>query len=295
MLGLRTHSKDVAQGNPAEQELRDALTVLRVQNPALGISKLHALLLMEHPTWLVSEKRTRKFLQSQGLVLSPAGKQQPQLEGDLHPISRLIEGLDTSQYSKKIKAQYFDRVKGKGLVATEKIDEGEVVWKEDPFILAPEWYVILRLPCQIWRSLHKTLYDRSIYDLQSSSVACAHCSTPLNGSPLNVPCPGNSKAPSCPARFCTRLCLSRSNRIHPLLCVAQNPASGRLLAFAKSREWMAFHALAQCTSRVLLSEQQGDSAFESDWAVMRGLAQLGMEERVKGGWSVAPYLGSIIP
>lgn len=44
-----------------------------------------------------------------------------------------------SKYSKKIEAQYFDKVKGKGLVATEKIEEGEVAWKEDPFVLAPEW------------------------------------------------------------------------------------------------------------------------------------------------------------
>ena len=35
------------------------------------------------------------------------------------------------------------RKKGKGLVASEDIAEGEVVWKEDPFVLAPEWCALL--------------------------------------------------------------------------------------------------------------------------------------------------------
>lgn len=49
---------------------------------------------------------------------------------------------------------------------------------------------------------------------------------------------------------------------------------------------MALHALSQCTARILLAEQQDEATFASDWAVVRGLAQLGMEERAKGGWYV---------
>ena len=49
---------------------------------------------------------------------------------------------------------------------------------------------------------------------------------------------------------------------------------------------MALHALAQCTARVLLAEQQDAAAFRADWAVVRALAQLGMEDRAKGGWCV---------
>ena len=127
---------------------------------------------------------------------------------------------------------------------------------------------------------------RSLYDLQAASVACTHCSTPLNNSALTVPCSGSAKGPPCPARFCNRLCLSRAARTHPLLCPAQNPAAMPLLAYARRHEWMALHALAQCTARVLLAEQQDAAAFRADWAVVRALAQLGMEDRAKGGWCV---------
>ena len=129
-------------------------------------------------------------------------------------------------------------------------------------------------------------FRRGIYDLQVSSVACTYCSTPLNNSSLTVPCPGTVKGPSCPARFCSRLCLSRSGRTHPLLCPAQNPSSVPLLEFARRHEWMALHALAQCTARVLLADQRDEATLTSDWGVIRALAQLGMEERAKGGWYV---------
>lgn len=49
---------------------------------------------------------------------------------------------------------------------------------------------------------------------------------------------------------------------------------------------MALHALSQCTARVLLTYNQDEKAFEEDWEVVRSLAQLGMEERAKGGWCV---------
>jgi hypothetical protein len=53
-----------------------------------------------------------------------------------------------------------------------------------------------------------------------------------------------------------------------------------LLAFARKNEWQAVHALAQCTSRILLDQQQGrDGDLQSDWEVLKGLAMLGMQER----------------
>ncbi|KIP06875.1 hypothetical protein PHLGIDRAFT_30281 [Phlebiopsis gigantea 11061_1 CR5-6] len=246
---------------PSEEELKVALQALRAQHPTLGIAKLHVLLLSENPAWSVSEKRTKKTLQTEGLSLKAVIKNGP--DNTPHPVSKVIEGLEVLKWTNKVQVKYFDAYKGKGLVATEKIAEGTVVWKEDPFILAPEW---------------------EIYDLQIASAACTYCSTPLGSAALAISCQGSAKGPSCSARFCSRLCLSRSGRTHPLLCSAQNPSSVPLLAFARRHEWMALHALAQCTARVLLSEQQDEMTFTSDWEVVRGLAQLGMEERAKGGW-----------
>ena len=143
-------------------------------------------------------------------------------------------------------------------------------------------------------------FYRDIYDLQIASRACAHCTTPLterilSSSSLVQRCPTSSSA--CPARFCNRLCLKRSEKTHPLLCPAQNPASVPLLAFARKQTWMALHALARCTARLLVARRQqgrqraGSGGGESegmgdDWRVYCALADLGMEERAKGGWWV---------
>ena len=115
-------------------------------------------------------------------------------------------------------------------------------------------------------------------------------------------CPTTSSTTSSasfPARFCNRLCLKRSEKSHPLLCPAQNPASVPLLTFARKHVWMALHALAQCTARLLLAHQQkqgrqragissrdNEEGMREDWSVYCVLADLGMEERVKGGWCV---------
>jgi hypothetical protein len=82
-------------------------------------------------------------------------------------------------------------------------------------------------------------------------------------------------------RYCNRLCLRRSSATHPLLCPAQNPASVPLLTFVRKLEWQAVHALAQCTSRILLANQQGEDALKTDWELVKGLAVLGMEQRFK--------------
>ncbi len=69
---------------------------------------------------------------------------------------------------------------------------------------------------------------------------------------------------------------------------------------------MALHALAQCTARLLLAHQQKqgrqragsggggggeeEEGMREDWSVYCALADLGMEERVKGGWCVCIYV-----
>jgi hypothetical protein len=93
---------------------------------------------------------------------------------------------------------------------------------------------------------------------------------------------------------------------HPLLCPTQNPASIPLLTFARKHVWMALHALAQCTARLLLAHQQKqgrqrvgisshdgeeeEQGMRKDWRVYCTLADLGMEKRVKGGWCVCLLL-----
>lgn len=49
-------------------------------------------------------------------------------------------------------------------------------------------------------------------------------------------------------------------------------------------EWLALHALAQSTARLLLTHEQDQEALRHDWEVYTSFAQLGMEERAKGRW-----------
>ncbi|KAH6909592.1 hypothetical protein BKA70DRAFT_1371651 [Coprinopsis sp. MPI-PUGE-AT-0042] len=238
--------------SPADDDLKSALIELKSRNPAMGITKIHALLLKERPEWTVSEKRTKKILQSEGLVSGPSGSATaPQT---VFPSSKVIPDLD-----------FYDKCKGKGLEATAELQEGEVIWKEDPFVISPEW---------------------DIYDLVAQGKACALCTTPFSDTPLVTTCPASSTSSFCPARFCNRLCLKRSANIHPLLCPSQNPASVPLLKFARASEWMALGALGNCIARILLARQQDDAVFQADWNVMRSFASLGMEDRAKHSYNM---------
>lgn len=127
---------------PTDSDLAAALVDLRAKNPSLGTSKLHTALLASRPEWTVSEKRTKKILQSEGLILVSGSSQTRDTSKADPPLpsSRVVEGLDVTQWTPKVEVKYFGKGKGKGLVAKERITSGETVWKEDPFILAPEWY-----------------------------------------------------------------------------------------------------------------------------------------------------------
>jgi len=280
---------------PAEAELTDALIDLKLRTPHLGISKVHALLLQHYPDWVVSEKRTRKILQANGLTNTnsgdaeltsnvpkipyvpkytskeytppPPGAPRASLPPLEFPSSRMIKNLDVSQWSPKVEVRWFGDKRGKGLVAVEVMEEGEIVWREDPWIIAPEWEIL---------------------DLQINSVACGYCTTPLSPeSPLVIPCPSTpSSSGPCPIRFCNRLCLARSSKCHPLLCASQNPASVPLLKYARDCHWMALHGLAQVSSRIMLVNQHSEEALRKDWEVVESWAVLGMRERVK-----CSYLG----
>ncbi|KAF9529087.1 hypothetical protein CPB83DRAFT_853201 [Crepidotus variabilis] len=300
---------------PSEAELTEALIELKARDPSLGISKIHVQLLEHYPEWVVSEKRTRKILQANGLTLAHHATNGGTGEKDLstvpkiplvpkytskeyvppgpgttreplppleYPKSKLMKDLDVHQWSPKVTVKWFDAKRGKGLVATEEIEEGEIIWKEDPWVVAPEWEIL---------------------DLQLTSAACGYCTTPLSpSSPLLIPCPSSSStsfsssssskgaSQTCPMRFCNRLCQARSSKVHPLLCPSQNPASIPFLKYARDCHWMALHALAHVTSRILLVNQRSEEALRAEWEAVTSWAVLGMRERVKFS-----YMGSAEP
>ena len=161
------------------------------------------------------------------------------------------------------------------------IEEGEEIWKEEPFIIAPEWFVI-PLSNAIFESYAKLLLSREIWDAQRASVACAHCTTTMiNASPLHKECT-RSKS-ECPARFCSTLCRQRAGVVHPLMCTGANPATIPFFRWAREMSWMAPNALAHCLARVILAYEKREDGEEYKQAnnFVRSLAEMSLEQRTK--------------
>ncbi|GAB1525444.1 hypothetical protein RhiTH_008607 [Rhizoctonia solani] len=219
---------------PTDDELTSAVRSLRASNATLGVPKLLSALIASQPEWSVSEKRLRKIVQ----------KLKNAEESNAYPTSSLNSALDVSKYSKKIKTTVFGEEKGKGLIAAQDIDAGEVLWREDPFVYAPPW---------------------EIYEAQMAGTACAYCSrafTPTNP-PLRVRCPHGEQSITaatpptrhCHGTFCSRLCLVRSGSNHSLLCSVANPACLELLDLLEKERWKAALTFTQCVVRILSAWQ----------------------------------------
>lgn len=126
---------------PSDEELSKIVISLREAHPALGVVKLLAQLKVEHPTLSVSEKRLRKTL-APSTTTTSTEKVSSDATADLVADTGLDASLDVSEL--KIKVKMFKGGKGKGLVAREKILQGEVIWSENPWISTTSPYVRLR-------------------------------------------------------------------------------------------------------------------------------------------------------
>lgn len=134
---------------PSDEDLAIAVSSTRSTHPELGIAKLLAQLKLDHPTYSVSEKRFRKTLttlqpQSNGSNGHVAGNGSDEKSKDGSKDLIADTGLDSTidwSVAPKIKVKMFRDGKGKGLVAREKILEGEVLWSEDPWIITQSPYV----------------------------------------------------------------------------------------------------------------------------------------------------------
>lgn len=129
---------------PSDKELSPVVTKLRTENPSTGVPKLLQQLKSEHSDWAVSEKRLRKLLQALNLPSTAVDTAVDSTGGDGDGEKGLVAdtGLDPSinvgGIAPKVKARIFGGEKGKGLVAREKILQGEVSWSEEPWIVTAD-------------------------------------------------------------------------------------------------------------------------------------------------------------
>lgn len=106
--------------NPTDSEVLACVQSIRVESPGLGAAKLLARMRTEQ-SWSISEKRLRKILNPPTLSV-------------LVPETHLDPTLDVSALATKVSVELFGGVRGKGLVAKERIEQGEVIWQENPWI-----------------------------------------------------------------------------------------------------------------------------------------------------------------
>ncbi|KIM23922.1 hypothetical protein M408DRAFT_76772 [Serendipita vermifera MAFF 305830] len=251
--------------SPSEEDLTTQLKLLRDSHPTTGVAKLLALLKDEKPEWTVSEKRAKKVLQQAGLMISATleGKKSAKAGATgakprKYPVSSMDSKVDAKKWTEKVSIRHFDAVKGKGLVATEHIEEGETIWKEDPWIMTANW---------------------SVYSGSVSGNVCMHCSCPLSlrNAGAIFTCTGCTSPTN---QYCNRLCYSRAQAsYHPFLCEGQNPACIPLLKLLRRHEWASPHALARVTGRLLTAWRNRESDWEGDWAFFTALAGWTMDDK----------------
>ncbi|KZT61683.1 SET domain-containing protein [Calocera cornea HHB12733] len=254
--------------SPPDDALIPAVKALRAAQPTLGASKLNALLLKEHPAWTVSEKRLKKILQSEGLTLTSGapptnGKSNKPVTStqSKYPASKLNPHLDIPAFTDKVEAVFISEQKGKGLVAKAHISQGEILWREDPFVHAPEW---------------------EIYDMQQTGAACQQCALPFLPTlpTLAVACPAMNHG--CNAMFCSRLCLNRAQQAgHALLCRGRNPPSKDLLDFARKEPWRAVLALVMAVAKIMTAWERSESEGREMLDIWGTFATLDQETRSK--------------
>lgn len=61
---------------------------------------------------------------------------------------------------------------------------------------------------------------------------------------------------------------------------------------------MALQALAHCTAKILLANQQDEKVLENDWKLFSSFAELGMEDRMRDlreTWYVREVHSTISP
>lgn len=246
--------------SPEEGELAAAVTTVRAAHPDLGILKLWAALKEAHPEWTVSEKRFRKALAAQGgSGASPAAAV---ADDELVAHTGLDSTLDIAAVAPKVKAKVFGGTKGKGLVARSKLEAGEFLWHEEPWVACPD------------PTIKKHLEDQ---------VLCTHCLAMWQPPP-----PGAVQCRDCSkAFFCNRLCMSRgssSGSHHVLLCEGVNPLASKLNRFMAESEWRSIDAVAR-----IIARWRGERAWGEEGAaeaiekrVWDSMARLNMRVREEG-------------
>lgn len=127
-----------------------------------------------------------------------------------------------------IRGEYFDSVKGKGLVATRNFAEGELLFTEEAYIATP---------------------PPEAFDQVSRGELCAQCFLPVSSAPVAL---AIKNCPKCKYRFCTSACWKTAMATHHnLLCTGINPSAKSLMELIQAQKWQSLHCVSRSLARLL--------------------------------------------
>lgn len=188
---------------PHDREVVMACVELWKNDPkteALGMTKLQAAVKQAHPDWALSLNRLKTCLKAVNLMPQTV-EQKQQISHDQQYSDQIrskeMPGLDLAAKSTKEVRIVTTKAKGKGFHAVREIEEGTVLWDEQPLVLA--------IPLDLVK-------------LAREGVACAYCGRQFQMRNALSKNSSNQRGPmgtsrcnlqSCTAKYCDPKCRNK--------------------------------------------------------------------------------------
>jgi len=86
------------------------------------------------------------------------------------------------------------------------------------------------------------------------------------------------RCPKCATGFCNRLCLTRAEAYHPLLCSGSNPPAKAFLDLLRGHDWASPYVLARFTARLVLVTTK--EKREEEWKHFTSLASWSLKDKI---------------
>ncbi|CDU25573.1 uncharacterized protein SPSC_05466 [Sporisorium scitamineum] len=126
-----------------------------------------------------------------------------------------------------VRGEYFDSVKGKGLIATRSFASGELLFTEEAYIATP---------------------PPEALDQVIAGELCAQCFLPISSAPVPLAVKSCSK---CKYRFCTSNCHRTAMATHHTLLCTGNAKAKELMELISTHKWQSLHSVARSLARLL--------------------------------------------
>ncbi|KAI9474198.1 MAG: hypothetical protein EXX96DRAFT_581009 [Benjaminiella poitrasii] len=237
---------------PTEEELISAIQHIKLESPESGIKKVTSGVLAQNPSWQVSEKRVKKYMQLKGLTNKVAVQKSGVADDPSVPVSYIDPTLDFKAVTEAVEARMVDPVTGKGLFATRDIKKDDIIFSETPFSYFPDW---------------------QMFRLARSGGACGNCCKPIvYANRLTQHC-GH-----CNMYYCSRECRATAwEKFHQLECTQLNSKVRDLIDFCEAENWQGAMAVSRMYAQIILAHQRDE--LDAVLAHLDAFATVSQEER----------------